>query len=376
MISSRKCQLVITLILFCFCVPVLGVEVNEPKTELKFEISNEEMPWLHGTREIAKHPIKPRYMAELFIWNLPEARFMTRSGSRPRRPTPPRVPQLRPRQWSNTRPDIDFASPQMIKTVLDTSAGQSMSELQREFVTLGYALLKIGDFSDKLPNYHQLGVYAVSQDDAEKMVKAFIEVLTNEAKKELVFWQSERQRLGEGIPDTNKKISEIEEQEAAAQNKLDELKRDVHYLSTDEAKETVLDLNKKLNSLEVEIAGLQAKVSTIEEHIEKYRGRNATREPAFAKLEEMLNIQTVDLAGALASKEASTKIRNQAQEFCDLHLQLTRLPKTKSYLSGQLRASEHGLSQVEKKLADPSPDILPPKVFQNEVTIYRVPVKE
>ncbi|MHC4098272.1 MAG: hypothetical protein ACYSWZ_23515 [Planctomycetota bacterium] len=372
MISSKKRQLVIILILFCICVPVLGVEPNEPKTELKFEISDEQLPWLYGTREIAKVPIKPGYGAELFIWNLPEAQFMTPSSRPPRRPTPRR----QPRNWSVRRPDIDFASPKMIKTILDTSAGQSMSELQREFVTMGYALLKIGRFNDKLPNYHHLGVYAVSQDDAKKMVKAFIEVLTNEAKKELVFWQSERQRLQEEIPNTKKKISEIEEQYRATQNKLDELERDVHYLSTDEAKEIVLELNKKLNNLEVEIAGLQAKVSTIEEHIEKYKKRNAERGPAFAKLEEMLNDQTIELAGALASKEAATKIRNQAQEFCDLHRQLTQLPKSNTNLIRNLEASEHGLGQVEEKLADLNPDILPPKVFQNKVTIYRVLTKE
>ena len=47
MIKSGKLQFIMVLILACICVPLLGEEPNEAKTELKFEISGNEQRWIN-----------------------------------------------------------------------------------------------------------------------------------------------------------------------------------------------------------------------------------------------------------------------------------------------------------------------------------------
>jgi chromosome segregation ATPase len=145
----------------------------------------------------------------------------------------------------------------------------------------------------------------------------------------------------------------------------------VHYLSVDEAKAIVLELNKTLNTLDVEIAGLQAKISTIEE----YKSDKTVSLDIVEKLEEMLREQTIELAGALARKDMATEIRYQAEGYFSLTSMKDSLQKQLDTLKSDLSDHKAELRRNEHQLAHPTTDMLPPQVFQNKVTIYPVHVE-
>jgi len=100
MINSRKCQLLIALILVCTCGVVLSAEPNEVRTELKFDIRKGPSPARHlkpraGTPDVYSH------FAVLFV-----------RGKR--------------RMYQRGVP---------IEAMLETSAGQSMSQMQRDVIS-------------------------------------------------------------------------------------------------------------------------------------------------------------------------------------------------------------------------------------------------
>jgi len=109
MISSRKRQLVIALVLACICVPVLGAEPNEAETELKFEINAENAQRLYGKIKTMRTPIRPTHVAYFAIeWY----------------------------HWQPTEPNIS--------EILQTPIGQTVSQLQRDLLRAVPAIPLVG----------------------------------------------------------------------------------------------------------------------------------------------------------------------------------------------------------------------------------------
>jgi len=344
MISSRKQQLVIALILVCACTATLGSEPNEAKTELKFEVSSEKQLWRGDRGTIAQGPIKPTHVAELLI------RHHQERG---------RFGYGVPGNWE----------------IKKTSTGQSMSPLQHEFLTKGTA---ISTSPSKVTGYYSCRLYAVSEGDTKKMVEGLIEFITSKANVRMEELSSNQQELQEKIAEAKKEISEKEPDAKAVETKYKEIKKAAPYTflsdveSCEKAKETILEMNKKLDALDIEIAGINAKLSAIEE----YKSKKDVSVEGLAKLEQILSEQIFELAGALARKKAALNIRKREEEFYNLFRQSDKLNGEVNRLIVGLNTYEERLSKVKAKLANPMPDMLPPKVYQNRITIYPVRVDE
>lgn len=333
MISSRKHKLLIALILVCTCGVVLSAEPNEVRTELKFDIRKGPSPARHlkpraGTPDVYSH------FAVLFVRG----------------------------KWRMYQRGVP------IEAMLETSAGQSMSQMQRDVIS--NQAIKYLDDGATISNYTYFQLFGISEDDVQKMVNAFIESLANRNNKEMQNFLSKQQEYQEKIADIKKKLLEKQAELESTQTKLDTHKTKVRYLSADEAKATVLELNKTLDTLEVEIVGLQARI----EANGKYRFEKGNRlsDEALAKLEQMKGEDIISLAGALARKKAALRIRNREKEFLDLFSQWSNLDSEVNRLKHDLETSENNLLDVEKILANPVPEMLPPKVLQNKVMIYPV----
>lgn len=347
MISVKKFQLVMVLILACTYVPALGADPNEVKTELKFEISSEQRQWLIEEGKIGKGPIKPTHVAVFYI--------------------------------AHAQDFPDFSSPGGIKSILSTSAGKALSQEQVDLLPTGDCIRRLGKFGDTVPNHYHFHLYAVSQEDAKKMAEAFIEVWTNRANVKIQPLLSQRQEIQERIAEFKKNLPEKESEAKAIKVKYQELKKATHDFSSDsdaakEAKETILQMNKMLDTLEIELAGIREKMKTIERF---RRGQEPVRNQSNQvnyRLDEMFVEQMVELRGIEARKEAAIAIRKREGEFLDLFSRWTK--HENEMLIGRLGSWEINLSKVEDILANPKPGMLPPKVFQNKVTIYPVLVEE
>lgn len=343
MIKSRTHQLGIVLLLACICLPLLGAEPNEATTELKFEINSERLS--SSQRRNVRPPSESTHLAKLYIRG----------------------------RW-NSLPINKDEDP--VLAILSTTAARTMSPTQREFVsTLPF---KNSGFGNTIGNHTYFLLYGVGVEDLKKFVNSFIEVMANKADKVVQFELKEQKERKEKITEIKKELPEKQKQFKAAESKYKEIKN-ARYFSLDDseiytkAKELMLEMDKMLDTLEIELAGIREKLKEIERYRKSKRlsGKDLSDE-TVDKLDQMFVEQLVELRSVEARKKAALKIRNREKEFLNLFNQWSNLEGEVNLLKRSLADHEHILQQVETRLANPTPEMLPPKVYQNKVTIYPV----
>jgi len=379
---TRKRRLVSVLILVVICVSALAAEPNEPgvvskfmageepnqsKTELTFEISKKERQF--GMEEPSKfrNSVKPKYVAIFSMSDL--SLFYHVPGT-----------------WT------DYT--EMAKMILATSAGQSMSEIQKELLKAEKVIFtistkrkekKLSMISHRVKE-SEFGLYAFTAEDAKLVTEAFVETMTIKAREKLPpllekFMNERKPRLQdyrERTADIKKKLTEKEPEVKSAESAYKTLKNTDRYRiladteAYEKAKETIAQMNKMLSILDIEIAGTSEKLEVIEKFRESDNFSNATLE----KLEQMFVEQMVELRGAMGRKEAALRLRDRGKQFYDFFDAWTGLDRDVNSLKNNLKDYEKRVLYYEEQIANPHPELLPPKVLQNKVTIYPVLVKE
>ena len=352
MINSRKYQLVVAMLLACIYARADVREPNQCKPELKFEIVNEEPRCLQKFPE-KPASIKPTHVAE-FLFQHPLA---------------------------NHEPDSSLRGNRMI---LETFVGKSMTKKQRDYLTESVALSWMSP-RDLLPDYYHLCLYAVSQEDAKKMVEAVIEILTNKANAKVQALITERQELEQKLPQLESKYLQKGSEYDSIKSELQKKCKEGPYSPNDlihgsgvdkEAKEYIFELNKKIDAINIRIAGIRAKLVAIQKYqVKGAHERFATNE-TMAKLEQLFITQTIELKGAEVEKETATNIRTREEEFYNMFSDWERVRDDFEQSHSEIQYCKHRLEEIKALLTSPTPDMLPPQVYQNKVTIYPVHVDE
>ena len=366
MITAKR-QVLSVLILVVICVSALAAEPNEAKTELKFEISKKERQL--GIEEHSKfrNSVKPKYVAIFTMSDL--SRFYD-------------------------EPFIGIRDPETAKMMLATSAGQSMSGIQKELLKAHKVISTIGSTEKRnklnlishTVRESEFGLYAFTAEDAKLATKAFVETMNKKAREKLPpllekFMNERKQRLQEyqeRLTDTKKKLTEKEPELKSAESAYKTLKNTDRYkiLADTEAyeksKATIAQMNEMLSILDIELAGIREKLTVIE----KYRESDKFSKATLEKLEQMFVEQVVELRGAEARKEAAIDLRDRGKQFCDFFNDWTGLEGEVQNLRSSLRSIEKRVRFYEEEIANPHPRLLPPKVLQNKVTIYPVLTEE
>jgi len=350
MIRSKKYQFVLVLISVCIFTPLPVAKSGEYETELKFEIDNNRSQlWLGGSpNNSGQGPVKPTHVAVLHI----------------------RLPHM----------DMP-SSHDGILQILKTSAGQSLSQQQRKFLTASDAITWWG--IEEIKNHDTVFLYAVSEEDAKKTVQAYLEVPASKANAKIQEYEKYIKDRKEEIIKIKKALPEKQKQADEMEPKYMEIKKNRYFsLSDDEAyekaKETMLEMDKMLDVLEIELAGIREKMSVINEYRKTPQDSQAIMRRAklpegmLVKLEQMFIEQTIELKSAEARKQAAIKIRDRDKAFVDLFIQWNNLSGEVYNLKANLESSEKRVPEMEEILTDPTPDMLPPEVYQNKVTIYPV----
>ncbi len=347
MISLRKCQFSVRLVVVLACVTALSQEPNETKTGLQFEIGREEQEWIADLDElqmdemyekikVEKSVIRPTHVAVMHIEHV-------------------RVPVI---HW----PEIS-----------NSPIGRTMSERQREFIDEANGRIRN---LQRIEDGFEFRWYAVSENDAKKMAQAFLEVWTHKVNPKLQPVLNQRTELEQKISQAKKELPEKEAESRAINAKYEEIKKITHDLSlhsdaAKESKETILEMNKKLDAINIEIKGIEAKLSAIEQ----YKSKKNVSIEGLSKLEQILCEQAIELAGALARQEAVIQIRTREEDFYSLHRKWSRLNSEVSGLRRNIASFERNLKRVKEILANPEPDMRLPMVLQDRATIYPVATK-
>jgi hypothetical protein len=268
-----------------------------------------------------------------------------------------------------------------ILQMLKTSAGQSLSQQQRKFLTASDAISRWG--IEEIKNHDMVLIYAVSQEDAKTTVQAILEVPTNEANARIQEYEKYLKDRKEKIIEIKKVLPEKQKQADEMEPKYMEIKKTRYFsLSDDEAyekaKETMLEMDKMLDILEIELAGIKEKMAVIDEYrktpqnAQDWARRRELPEGMLAKLEQMFIEQTIELKSAEARKKAAIEIRDRDKTFVDLFIQWKNLSGEVYNLKANLESSEKRVPEMEEILTNPTPNLLPPEIYQNKVTIYPV----
>lgn len=325
----------------------LGAEPNEAKpaeTDVRFVISSEEVGWLSRSNKPGVGPVKPTHVAQFF-----------RKGSYPD-------------NW------YYFGDSEGMKRLFETSAGRTISAQQREFLLISDAFVKLG-FGQTVRNHRHFRLYAVSQEDARKTAEALLEIWAHQANLRMQEIKNELREGEEKIAEAKRRLPEAEAKLETIAAEYQKAKKTTRPLSSDEeaakqAKETILEMDKILDALSIEIAGIEAKLSAVDE----YKSRKNISIESLAKLEQILSEQTIELAGALAKKEAALAIREREKEFYELAREWVSLEAKVKDLTESLPKWEQWQQNREELLANPSAGLLPPKLYEDKVTIYPVRV--
>jgi hypothetical protein len=349
MTNSKMWQLAIALVLTCNLSLRAAEEPNDPNnSQIKIEISDEQKTWrrAHTMQKqedrwiptYAKASIRPTHVAEGYV--------QIRD-----------VPRIK------------------AESILKTSAGAGMTTKQREFMEQEDKQRQ-DDYVYIGPNTGQkyFSLYAVSEDDARKMVEALLEILKEKPRQvrfeyvdKLREWQEEMAKAKGLLPGKEALLLTVKA-------KYDKSKEYAHAFSADteaaeQAKQTIVEMGKMLDTLDVELAGIREKLKVINDYWSK---RGEMSEAARGKLQEMEIEQMVELKGAEARRKAAVGIRQREKDFLDLFDQWTSLDSEVKHLKSTIESREKRIAEIEETLANPKPDMLPPKIYQDKVVIYPV----
>jgi hypothetical protein len=310
------------LILVCIFSPVLIAKSGEVETKLKFEIDNKKSQLWKGNNpgRNGRGPIRPTHVAVFHI--------------------------QRPHE------DMPFSNEGILQ-VLKTSAGQSLSKQQREFLTASDAITWWG--IQDIMNHDTVCLYAVSEEDAKKTVKAYLEVPTNEANARMQEYEEYLKDRKKEIIEIKKVLPEKQKQADQIEPKYTEIKKSRYFSLSDEeayekAKETMLEKYRSIKSLD---------------------GHDFSKD-TLNKLEQMLVEQMIELKSVKAREQAAIKIRDRDKTFVDLFIQWKNVSGEVNSLKANLESSKRRVQEMEESLNNPTPDMLPPEIYQNKVTIYPV----
>ena len=341
---SRKFQFVLTLISVCIFTPLLAAKTSDDETQLKFEIENKKsQQWLSGRNRSGQGPIKPTHVAILHI----------------------------------RRPHKDMPSGDRgILEILKTSAGQTLSRQQRQFLSASDAITWWGIVDIK--NHDTVLLYAVSEEDAKKTAQAYLEVPTNIVDEKVQEYEKYIKERKEEIIQIKNILPEKQKQADQIEPKYMEIKNKRYFSLSDEeayekAKETMLEMDKMLDVLEIELAGIHEKLKSIEKYrtMKSIGGHNFSKE-TLDKLDQMLVEQMIELNSVEAREQAATKIRDRDKDYVDLYIQWKNMSGEVNNLKANLESAQRREQEMEERLTNPTWGMLPPVIYQNKVTIYPV----
>ena len=212
----------------------------------------------------------------------------------------------------------------------------------------------------------EIWVYAKSEEEARGNAKTVIDLIGQLSyapmeyhRRNLRFHRELIEKFEIEIPELEKKYEEIK-------TEIEERQKTVHYRYKEDAKRSILHWMDILSAIEVDIVGIKARLSTIKEFIDSGK---TTR----SMLVEMQVVAEVDLAGALARKDAAQTFKQEAVDFIALSRESYILSQNIPAKQEELKQLKNKVPFIEKKLSNlVAANIQPVEVVGNEVTIHPV----
>jgi hypothetical protein len=341
----KKSQLLVVLLVASSLAFGAAEEPNSEKGELKFTISDEPGEW-DASLEQSMQIAKPTHVAVFQLENL--------------------------RNWGP--PWVSWIT--IVK-------GESKQKLERVAFTGEGSLTKPCEFLLSMDrtgkNRWQFWVYAASEQEARQMAELLIgyakDLAYARVRRDEALLENYRKRL----TDAENEIPKLEEQKKPLEAELAKIKKTTYYRNKDDAQKSMLGWNNLLSAVEVDIIGIQAKLDMINQLKQKQSKTEEVDGMTFVSggealwsLRKMQMAEEVELAGALARKNAALSYRDKAVKFLDLAEKLDSLSTQLERKRVVLGDNQATVASIERRLPQERANVRLVEVVNNEAKIHPV----
>lgn len=247
----------------------------------------------------------------------------------------------------------------------------SVSQAQQVFIKqTGGTFAKYTKDSNDI---YKFTLYGVSEEDIKVMVESMITWLDDnafeklkETKNKLDINYSERSNLEKSISRLNKKMEETKEV-------LARMKKVVRYQGCEDVRENIQEFDKLLQMITIELTGIHAKLDMIKQQKENL-GKASNNYPKGTSelLLQMRLTQEIELAGALARKDAAESALKKATNFLSLVEKKKEVQRMLETKQDEFKRVERSVAYLEKELAQPSADMQPVELANTKIVIHPV----
>ncbi|MBE0534818.1 MAG: hypothetical protein IH624_04050 [Phycisphaerae bacterium] len=202
-------------------------------------------------------------------------------------------------------------------------------------------------------------VYGRNRKEVEAVARAALEQLNKKAFEKLEGAKRDLERYKESVGKLEKEIAALGEERKDLFGKFKQLKKKVRYENVEGARMSVDEGLKALQLIEIEVAGIRAKRAELERHM------------GLESYPEMRAAMEIELAGAMARKEAAEGFVQRGRDFISWQGKIARIPdllEQKQKLLTHYR--ERQIPGLEGQLAKPGWDMLPVKLTRQTVLIH------
>lgn len=265
----------------------------------------------------------------------------------------------------------------VLEKIQDSPIAKKFSKAQQEFLKTGFAVL-VDEEARRIPNHFSTWLYAVSEDDAKLMAGAYIDGLNRSVNERLAEYKRHLHKSQQRLEAAQKELPEKQGKLKACEEQYKPVKQDRHQFQSDDegaksSQQTVTEMNRMLDTLEIELVGIKEKLKAIDGY---RKGQEKLSSQLYVKLDEMFIEQTIELSAIEARKQTAEKIRAEEQSFMGLLTERSQLQQDVENLKARISSLPELISHITHELENPTPDMLPPKVYQDTVAIYPVRVGE
>lgn len=344
----KKTQLIVVLLIASSLAFGAAEEPNSEEGQLKFTISEKPSNYWDASWQQPMQIEKPTYVAvfqldNLRIWKSP---------------------------WVTTVARVRGKSRPYKELERVAFTGEGSLTQPYEF------LLSMDDMGNKRM---QFSLYAASEQEARKMAEVLIDGAKSLAYAYVRRDEARLEDYRKKITDIENEIPKLEEKKQAAEAQFAECKKTTYYRNKDDAQRSILEWNNLLSAVEVDIIGIQAKLDMINQLKQK---QSKTEEvdgmtfmsggEALWSLRKMQMAEEIELAGALARKNAALSYRDKALKFLDLAEKSESLQEQLNRQQMVLSSYKDDVAKIESRLPQRRADIRPVEVVNNEVTIHPI----
>ena len=336
------------------CLAAAGISIatpaepNDIRSELTFQTSSERADWIvrgekteegKTTYYHAPGPIKPTHAAEVVL----------------------------------SRDVWPFQAEQHIfERIKESPIAQKLSQSQTDFLNTGFAIW-IDDETHRIPKHYSIWIYALSENDAKTSVRAFLDTCAKRVEQHVQERKDFLSKTQRGLEQAKKELPEKETALKNIEQEYTRLKNSTHVFCSDVeagelAKETILEMDKMLDTLRIELAGIREKLKAIE----KFRNERDLSTDIRGRLDQMFVEQTIELSGLEARRIMTQEIRAKEERFLGLFNERGKLQTELGQLEKSINRHQNNITKITHWLENQPPYVLPPRVYRDRVTIWRV----